>query len=48
MQGDGSFVIWIVILAIPLGLVLIRAWARSRRPAQAELDRPESEPPRQL
>jgi hypothetical protein len=32
MIGDWSFVVWIVILAIPLGLMLATRWSRSRDP----------------
>ncbi len=42
MTGDWSFVVWIVVLAIPIGLFMARGWSRSRDPyavRQDELDK---------
>ncbi|WP_420103920.1 hypothetical protein [Bosea sp. (in: a-proteobacteria)] len=35
MQSDGSFVIWIVVAAIPVALLLISGWARARPPGES-------------
>lgn len=43
MTGDWGFVVWIVIAAIPIGLVLARFWSRARDPYVA---RSEDEPDR--
>jgi hypothetical protein len=47
MPQDWSFVIWIVILAIPVGLMLATFWSRSRRPGTARLDGPSEDDPRE-
>jgi hypothetical protein len=45
MIGDWSFLVWIVILAIPLGLVLATRWSRSRDPYIAKgKDEPDNLP----
>ncbi len=43
MGGDGSFVIWIVLAAVPIGLVLISLWARARAPGAARARKLERE-----
>ncbi len=35
VQSDGSFVIWIVVAAIPVALLLISGWARARPPGES-------------
>lgn len=39
MIGDWGFVVWIIVLAVPLGIILATGWARSRRAGEQELDR---------
>ena len=46
MTGDWSFVVWIVVLAVPLGIAFAAAWARSRGPGAAMLDKPSVDDPR--
>ncbi|MFC5394293.1 hypothetical protein [Bosea vestrisii] len=46
MPQDWSFVVWIVILAIPAGLMLATFWSRSRQPGAARLDGPSKDDPR--
>jgi len=47
MPQDWSFVVWIVVLAIPVGLMLATFWSRSREPGAARLDRPRKDDPRE-
>ncbi|MFC5419734.1 hypothetical protein ACFPOB_09175 [Bosea eneae] len=47
MPQDWSFVVWIVVLAIPVGLMLATFWSRSRRPGAARLDGPREDDPRE-
>jgi len=42
--GDGNFVIWIVLAAVPIGLLLISLWARARPPGEARARTLEREP----
>lgn len=46
MTGDWGFVVWIVLIAIPLGIAFSALWARSRRPGAARIDSPSPEDPR--
>jgi len=46
MGGDWGFVVWIVVIAIPLGIALAAGWARSRGPGSAMLDEPSADNPR--
>ncbi len=46
MPGDWSFVVWIVVIAIPFGIILGSRWARSRLPGAARLDSPGADDPR--
>ncbi|MGX5735630.1 hypothetical protein [Bosea thiooxidans] len=46
MAHDWGFVVWIVLIAVPLGIALAAFWARSRRPGAARLDPPSAEDPR--
>jgi hypothetical protein len=34
VAGDGSFVIWIVLAAVPVGLLLISLWSRAPAPGE--------------
>ena len=43
MTGGWSFVVWIVILAVPIGIFLASGWARSRRAGEERLDKLEAE-----
>lgn len=47
MLQDWSFVVWIVILAIPVGLMLATFWSRSRQPGTARLDGAREDDPRE-
>jgi len=47
MPRDWSFVVWIVVLAIPVGLMLATVWSRSREPGGARLDPPSRDDPRE-
>jgi hypothetical protein len=38
MPQDWGFVVWIVILAIPAGLMLATFWSRSQEPGSGRLD----------
>lgn len=42
MTGDWGFVVWIVIIAIPLGTALATGWSRSRG-ERAMLNQPDRE-----
>ncbi|KFC69290.1 hypothetical protein FG93_03336 [Bosea sp. LC85] len=45
MTGDWSFVVWIVVMAIPVGLFLATRWSRSRGPSDAmNKDEPDKMP----
>lgn len=45
MMGDWGFVVWIVVLAIPVGLVLATRWSRARDPYVAKSkDEPDAMP----
>jgi hypothetical protein len=44
MEGDGHFVIWIVLIAVPVGLLLISRWARARPPGDVRARTLEREP----
>ncbi len=46
MAGDWSFVVWIVVIGVPLGIALTTLWARSRSAGAAMLDRPSPDDPR--
>jgi len=46
MVENWSFVVWIVVIAIPIGIVLAARWARSRGPGDAMLGKPSAEDPR--
>jgi len=46
MNGDWGFVVWIVVIAIPLGIALAARWARARGPGDAMLDKPSAKDPR--
>jgi hypothetical protein len=43
MDQGWSFVVWIAILAIPVGLVLASYWSRARQPGSARLGDPSRE-----
>lgn len=43
----GGFVVWIVLLAIPVGLMLATFWSRSRQPGAARLEGPSKDDPRE-
>ncbi len=45
MPQDWSFVVWIVILAIPVGLMLATLWSRAREPGAARLGEPSKDDP---
>jgi hypothetical protein len=47
MPQDWSFVVWIVVLAIPVGLMLASFWSRSRESGAARLDGPSKDDPRE-
>jgi hypothetical protein len=47
MTQDWSFVVWIVVLALPVGLILATAWSRSRGAGEARLDGAREEDPRE-
>lgn len=47
MEQGWSFVVRIVILAIPVGLVLAGYWSRARQPGAARLDGPSLDDPRE-
>ena len=47
MAGDWSFIVWIVVIAIPLGIGFSAFWARSRGPGAAMLDKPGADDPRE-
>jgi hypothetical protein len=44
---DWGFVVWIVIFAIPVGLMLATVWSRSRRSGAARLEGPSKDDPRE-
>jgi len=44
---DWGFVVWIVILAIPVGLMLATFWSRSREPGAARLEGPSKDDQRE-
>jgi len=46
MANDWGFVVWIVVIAVPLGIARAALWARARRPGAAMLDPPSAENPR--
>lgn len=46
MSGDWGFVVWIIVIAIPVGIALATSWARSRGPGAAMLDKPGPDDPR--
>jgi hypothetical protein len=46
MTSDWSFVVWILLIGLPVGLVLTTFWARSRGAGSAMLDKPSAEDPR--
>ena len=46
MERSWSFVVWIVILAIPVDLVLA-SWSRSRRAGAARIEGPRLDDPRE-
>jgi len=46
VTGGWSFVIWIIVIAIPMGIVLGTHWARSRLPGAARLDSASADDPR--
>lgn len=43
MAGDWSFVVWIVVIAIPLGTALAARWAHARRPGDVMLGKASAE-----
>ena len=43
MSSDGSFVVLIVLIGIPIGIALASSWARSRRAGAAVLDREDAD-----
>lgn len=47
MPQDWSFVVWIVILAVPVGLMLATFWSRSREPGAAQLGGASEDDPRE-
>ncbi len=47
MAGEWGFVVWIVLIGIPVGIVLASGWARARRAGAARLDRENTGEPRQ-
>ncbi|WP_332683431.1 hypothetical protein [Bosea sp. (in: a-proteobacteria)] len=47
MEQGWGFVVWIVILAIPVGLMLATFWSRARRSGTARLDGPTPDDPRE-
>ncbi len=38
MGNDGTFVIWIVLAAVPVGLLLISLWSRARAPGEHRVE----------
>jgi Na+/melibiose symporter-like transporter len=46
VTGDGSFIFWIVLIAVPIGIVFATFWAGSRGPGEAMLGKPSTEDPR--
>ena len=44
---DWGIVVWIVILAIPVGLMLATFWSRSRQPGAARLETSRDDEPRE-
>ena len=38
MGNDGTFVIWIVLAAVPVGLLLISLWSRARTPGEDRVE----------
>lgn len=47
MAGEWGFVVWVVLIGIPLGIVLASAWARSRGAGAARLDSESADDPRE-
>lgn len=48
MPQDWGFVVWIVVLAIPVGLMLATFWSRSRESGGARLEGPREDDQREL
>lgn len=46
MTGDSSFIFWIVVVAVPIGILLATFWARSRGPGDVMLGKPSIDDPR--
>lgn len=46
MAGDWSFVVWLLLIGLPLGIGLATFWARSRGAGTVMLDSPSVEDPR--
>lgn len=44
MAGDWGFVVWIVLAAVPIGLLMISRWSRAKPPGESRMDEP-NEPP---
>ena len=38
MGNDGTFVIWIVLAAVPVGRLLISLWSRARAPGEHRVE----------
>jgi len=45
MTGDWGFVVWILLIGVPIGIVLSTVWARSRYAGGAMLDKPGADDP---
>ena len=46
MAGDWGFVVWIILIGLPVGIVLTTFWARSRGAGSAMLDKASADDPR--
>lgn len=46
MTNDWGFVVWIVLIGLPVGIALTTLWARSRGAGGAMLDKPSADDPR--
>lgn len=46
MTGDWSFVVWLLVISLPVGIGLATFWARSRGAGSVMLDKPSAEDPR--
>jgi hypothetical protein len=46
VTGDWSFIFWVVLIAVPIGIVLATFWAGSRGPGEAMLGKASIDDPR--